>query len=191
MSTTTAYDPVSAIRREIMTEIEAAASDAYGQLEAHGALVIAPPRGEIGGEWNWYWHLSQPERQRIRRNWVDSLADGPDVIADRYHANVDEAMSDWLRCTRVVDYARWLRTRPRHMRGGPERARRVASVGGHDLDDLFPHPLYRLSTLFAVRVTCEAYLTELTAQEDEEREEAAQWRPSAVSTSTATEFEPF
>jgi len=174
---TATFEIVKSVRREILADIMRSVDEASGILEAHDAYRIRPPAALIGGEWDWYWHLTRPERNRLRKGWMSDTADGPDLIADRFHLPVDEAMAEWLRCTRIIDAARSMQIR----KSGGGYVPGSASLGG-DIDDLFPHPIYQLTELFSPQPSCVWYLAEVSANEDETREEAT-WETSRISIS--------
>lgn len=168
------FDLVKSIRREIMAEVDAKAAEAFGILEIHGALSISPPPTSAGGEWDWFAELTRAERARITRRWMSPYGNGPDLIADAFHLPVDEAMAEWVRCTRLIDTAASMHIR----KSGSGYVPGSASVGGYEVDDLFPHPDYRLADLFASFPTCVEYLSELPI---DPREEATKWRINKTS----------
>lgn len=152
-------------RAEALITIRLAVDDAAGILESHNATAMSHPGTHTGAEWDWFADLSRAEKSRLRRNWFTDRADPPDVIADHFALPIDEAMAEWLRCTRIVDAGDVVVIGLRNS----HRAHHYESIkrfGGLDLNDLLSTG-YDLTRLLCPRPICTDYLAELTAAEDD------------------------
>lgn len=115
----------------------------------------------LGGDWDWFDALSEPERKRLRRQWIspDSTTK-PDQLAQVYQdtygdRTVDAALGRWLELTRQHDAARAL------ARGKLPSDRAYGTT--FDVDTLLADSPFDAATLFgsdtatAVRRVLERY----------------------------------
>jgi hypothetical protein len=178
-----AFEIVKAIRKNVMHEINAMVDDAIGELERHEAWKLAIPNKVAGGEWDWFFALDAKEQRRLRSRWMSEFGQGPDLIADAWNLEIDAAMTEWVRCTRIVDAGQAIDATLRNSYSVREIAR-SASRGGCDHNELFPDLGYDLVSLLAPQPTCTDYLAEFDANEREDaeyREVSTQWIDSSMS----------
>jgi hypothetical protein len=148
-----------------LDEIDAQADECRGILERTGSHVLGPPVKDAG-EWDWFWHLDWAERSRLRRlGWFDPLGPGPDIVADAFELELDEAMDEWLRCTRVIDAATSMHSTP--VASG--RLPICRSVGDLGVKDLFVSTEFDLAKLFEPWPACGDYVATVIAEETEEQ----------------------
>jgi hypothetical protein len=139
--------------------------DALATLDRYEASFLRLPiKG--AGEWDWYHErLTTAERTRLRR-WMRPTGVGPDFVADMMGRDVDAAMTEWVRLTRVVDAGFSSHVR----KSGGGYVPQTPQLGGWDIDRLFPDSGYRLNLLFASQPTCTEYVANLGDE--------GQWTPS-------------
>ena len=124
---------VGDIKEAIRSEARHTAETHQAELDRWGVggPIAAPPRlsqnvSALGaksmvrgngkrGEWDWFNALDAPEQRRIRRNWMDpnaisSIDDVSSRISQSHGGGLghDEAMSRWVKATRLVDGGRAL-----------------------------------------------------------------------------------
>ena len=92
---------LSDYRKRALDEVRDLADQAQGYLDYAG--TISSPPANHGGEWDWFFELARPERQRLLKRWTQANSNGPDHL---------ENVEEWLRCTRVVDCAAMVGKRP-------------------------------------------------------------------------------
>jgi hypothetical protein len=174
----TSFEVVKAIRKNVLTEIDRIVDEAIGELERHEAWRLAIPGKYAGGEWDWFRHLERKEQRRIESRWMSEFGQGPDLIAHSWHLDVDEAMAEWLRYTRIIHLGLSMKIR----KSGRGYVPKSTTVGGFRLDDLYPDSGYALESLFAPSPTCCEYLDELDRdmREDAEYREVTQWIDSST-----------
>lgn len=125
-------DEVNAARALVLAELDALADDATGILDRFGVSTTirkvrhrATVRDYSGrfhsldgqsngqGEWDWYWQLGPDDRAWLARSHQGPEPHllAPDQVAHLMGADVDRAMSEWVRCLRVIDAASAIRGR--------------------------------------------------------------------------------
>jgi hypothetical protein len=124
-------DEVNAARAVVLAELDALADEATGILDLCGvsAMIRKAPareamrdgsgrfrsldgRGSYAGEWDWYFQLSQRDRDWLARSHQGPgpHLSAPDQVAECMAkftgtAEVDRCMAEWLRCVRIIDAA--------------------------------------------------------------------------------------
>lgn len=175
------------LRAGVIADIDAAADDAFAQINmADGAALAPPPKKKwgllaTGGEgwinpagstYEWFFEgLSPREQARVRRNWLTGTM-SPDQFAQQAsetmeNLDYDEVMEWWLRHTRMIDAAAAIR------RGKlPSHADQVDLDGSAESirdEDFTVYDLFGRNPDDAAAIIA----TRRYAQEREEREESA------------------
>lgn len=130
-------DEVNAARAVVLAELDALADEAIGILDLCGvsAMIRKAPareavrdgsgrfrsldgRGNYAGEWDWYFQLSQRDRDWLARSHQgpEPHLSAPDQVAEcmaKFTGTVDtdRCMTEWLRCVRIIDAAAAVRKR--------------------------------------------------------------------------------
>lgn len=95
-----------------MTISEELRQDGYGRLEALGVRIGKPPRRRDasgrwtradGGEWDWFYALSDSEREYVRRWHTSADAPQPDAMARQAGFDyVDDWAEEWMAAVRLT-----------------------------------------------------------------------------------------
>lgn len=103
----TARRDVAGVKRLIANDAAEAQREAFAVLDGADALRLRrPPKVRRGSEYDWMEQISKQERSRLSRRWFsDSPVYAPDLIAESFGLDVDEAMQKWLWATRQVEAA--------------------------------------------------------------------------------------
>jgi hypothetical protein len=124
-------DEVSAARAVVLAELDALADEAIGILDLCGVSAMIRKasareamrhgsgrfrsldgRGNYAGEWDWYFQLSQRDRDWLARSHQgpEPHLSAPDQVTEcmaKFTGTVDtdRCMAEWLRCVRIIDAA--------------------------------------------------------------------------------------
>jgi hypothetical protein len=130
-------DEVNTARAVVLAELDALADEAIGILDLCGvsAMIRKAPareamrdgfgrfrsldgRGNYAGEWDWYFQLSQRDRDWLARSHQgpEPYLSAPDQVAECMAkftgtVDIDRCMAEWLRCVRIIDAAAAIRKR--------------------------------------------------------------------------------